>query len=177
MGLGALLFPSQAECFPKERGIRTGCVQLPWELETKEKQEKKLPCMYPPVKGIHSEKQREFFLNGVFLACEREPVKWILRSNDKRRVLGLWPFVGTFDINHEKGNGNHWKIPQKRLCWDNGGNGRDFFCSFSFRKEQHSFSLLRPKCSLWSSSPLPHIGLGKYLQSFSTMLRVSLSGH
>lgn len=46
---------------PRNRGTRPGCVQPPWESETKEKQEKRLPRMYPPLKGIHSEKQREFF--------------------------------------------------------------------------------------------------------------------
>lgn len=88
-GPTSLLFPSQAECFPKDPENWERMCVTPGASETKAKQEKKLPLMCPSPKGIHSEKQRESSLKMAFLGLWEGTSQWILRNNDKR-VLGLW---------------------------------------------------------------------------------------
>lgn len=57
-GPTSLLFPSQAERFPKEPGNSSRMCVTPGGSETKAEQGKKLPFLCPSPKGIHSEQPR-----------------------------------------------------------------------------------------------------------------------
>lgn len=105
--LGALLFPSQAECFPKEPGNQTRMCATPMGIWNKRKTRKETSLHVPSSEGHSFWEAERILLKWCFLGLWEGTNQWILRSNDKRRVLGLWSFVGTFDIHHEKGNGNH----------------------------------------------------------------------